>query len=180
MNESVEESFRHIRELAKSIDHRLDHANATDRRIRNELAGMFSVTIVATYEGIVRESLIEYAGQFHPKYQAHVEGDFAKMNARISVENLKNYSFQFGLPECRDPARPQKRQTRFHKILDERRLVVERRFRKDLLGSYQNLFRWRNDYAHERTATTTFGEVYEAHRVAQYVIRSFVAAFEGV
>lgn len=179
MNEVVESNFRHIRELARSIDARLDHDNATDRRIRNELAGMFAVTIVATYESIVRETLVEYAGRFHPKYQAHVEGDFAKMNAKISLDNLKSYSNQFGLSPWREAGAPKNGSgTTFHKLLKEKREIVERRFRKDLAQSYSNLFRWRNDYAHERSATTTFSEVYEAHRVGQYVVRTFVKAFE--
>ncbi|WP_425439442.1 HEPN domain-containing protein [Planktotalea frisia] len=55
---------------------------------------------------------------------------------------------------------------------------VERRFRTNLSTNYNNLFQWRNDYAHERTAVTTFGEVYQTHRVAQYVVRTFVEAFE--
>ncbi|SDE96892.1 hypothetical protein SAMN04489759_10139 [Sulfitobacter delicatus] len=138
---------------------------------------MFSVTIVATYESIIKETLIEYAGRFHSKYQSHVEGDFSKMNARISLDNLKAYSIQFGLAPWRDADAP-RNATTFHKVLHLDRPIIERRFRKDLAASYGNLFRWRNDYAHERTASTTFGEVYESHRVGQYVIRAFVKAFE--
>jgi len=177
MAEIVEDNFQHIRGLARSIDARLDHNNAIDRRIRNELAGMFAVTIVATYESIVRETLVEYAGLFHPKYQSHVEGDFAKMNAKISLDNLKSYSNQFGLTPWREEGAP-RNGTTFHRLLKKKREVVERRFRKDLAQSYSNLFRWRNDYAHERSATTTFNEVYEAHRIAQYVVRTFVEAFK--
>ncbi|MEW9922495.1 HEPN domain-containing protein [Marimonas sp. MJW-29] len=177
MDETVEANFKHIRDLARNIDERLNQDSAIDRRIRSELAGMFAVTIVATYESIVKETLIEYAGNFHPKYQFHVEGDFAKMNAKISLDNLKSYSRQFGLNSWTEPEAP-KNATIFHKLLSERKRVVERRFRKDLSQSYSNLFRWRNDYAHERTAATTFNEVYEAHRVAQYVIRTFVKAFD--
>ena len=72
----------------------------------------------------------------------------------------------------------EKNSTTFHRVLSEKRLVVERRFRADLIGSYENIFTWRNAYAHERTTTATFSDVYEAHRVAQYVVRSFVKAFE--
>ncbi|MEO1140682.1 MAG: HEPN domain-containing protein [Pseudomonadota bacterium] len=177
MHELVESNFKHIRDLARSIDSRLGHDTAVDRKIRSELSGMFAVTIVATYESIVKETLIEYAGRFHPKYQAHVESDFSKMNARISLDNLKSYSKQFGLAQWTGPNAP-KNATVFHRLLSERRKIVERRFRKDLSTSYSSLFQWRNDYAHERTATTTFSEVYEAHRVAQYVIRTFVGAFD--
>lgn len=178
MLEPVEANFKHIRDLARSIDGRLDQDTTIDRQIRNELAGMFSVTIVATYEGIVRETLIDYAGKFHPKYRAHVEGDFTKMNARISLDNLKAYSLKFGLKDWRDPKAPKKQLTIFHRMYEEKSRVVERRFRKDMTASYRNLFKWRNDYAHERSTSATFKDVYESHRVAQYVIRTFVMAFE--
>lgn len=177
MNELLEANFRHLRDLARSIESRLSHDSAEDRRIMNELAGMFSVTVVATYEGIVRETLIDYAGRFHQKYQSHVESDFSKMNARISLDNLKGYSKKFGLQEWVDPSSPQKEFTVFHKLYQEQRMIVERRFRKDMQQSYTNLFRWRHDYAHERSTSATFRDVYESHRVAQYVIRSFVKAF---
>jgi hypothetical protein len=176
MHEFVDANFKHIRDLARSIDSRLNENTPIDRQIRSELSGMFAVTIVATYESIVRETLIDYAGRFHPKYQSHVMGDFSKMNARISLDNLKDYSKQFGLSPWRDADAP-KQATIFHQLLRDQRAVVERRFRKDLSTSYSSLFRWRNDYAHERSASTTFGEVYEAHRVGQYVIRTFVKAF---
>jgi len=178
MIELVNSNFKHIRELANDIDNRLSQSNAADRKIRSELAGMFAVTIVATYESIVKETLIDYAGKFHQKYQAHVENDFSKLNARISLADLKNYSKKFGLPAWAEPGAPKKNKTVFHKMLNEKRKVVERRFRKDLVKSYSNLFMWRNDYAHERSANTTFDEVYESHRVAQYVIRTFVKSFQ--
>jgi len=177
MHEIVNSNFKHIRDLARSIDSRLNQDTAVDRKIRNELAGMFAVTIVATYESIVKETLIDYAGRFHPKYQSHVENDFKKMNAKITLDNLKKYSDQFGLTPWTEPNTP-KNATTFHRLLIENRVLVERRFRMDVAASYGNLFRWRNDYAHERSAATTFGEVYRAHRVAQYVIRTFVKAFE--
>lgn len=177
MHDFVEGHFKHIRQLARSIESRLNEDTAVDRQIRGELAGMFAVSIMATYESIVKETLIEYAGRIHPKYQSHVEGDFSKMNARISLDNLKGYSNQFGLAPWRESEAP-RNATTFHRLLEGRRVVVERRFRTNLSSSYSNLARWRNDYAHERTATITFGEVYDAHRVAQYVIRAFVKAFE--
>lgn len=176
MRDIVDDHFKHLRDLARSIDQRLGEDTADDRRIRSELSGMFAVTVVATYESIVKETLIEYAGRYHAKYRSHVEGDFAKMNTKISLDDLRSYSRQFGLDPWTGDGAP-KNATTFHRMLAERRKVVERRFRRDLGQSYSNLFRWRNDYAHERSATTTFGDVYDSHRVAQYVIRTFVDAF---
>ncbi len=177
MNEVVEENFRHIRKLAKDIDFQLDDSTAADQQLRNEVAGMFAVTIVATYEGIVKSTLIDYAANFHTKYRAHIEKDFSRLNARISLDDLRSYSRSFGLSEWTGKG-VKKNSTTFHRLLNEKKIVVDRRFRTDMLLSYKNLFAWRNAYAHERSTTATFKDVYESHRVAQYVIRTFAAAFE--
>jgi hypothetical protein len=99
MNEIVEENFRHIRSLAKDIEKLLDGESTAEQRLNNEFAGMFAVTIAATYEGIVKETLIAYAATFHPKYKDHIEKDFDRLNAKISVDDLRSYSLRFGLAE---------------------------------------------------------------------------------
>jgi len=178
MSEILTESFQHIRRLARDIDKKLNGVSASDQRLRNEIAGMFAVTIAASYEGIVKETLIFYAGNFHLKYREHVEKDFRRLNAKISISDLKTYSRRFGLKEWTGH-KVKKNSTTFHKILSEKRAIVERRFRTDMITSYENIFDWRNTYAHERTTNATFDDVYKAHRVGQYVIRSFVDAFDA-
>jgi len=177
MSETIDENFQHIRNLARDIEEKLNGTSSAEQRLRNEIAGMFAVTIAASYEGIVKETLVEYAGKFHPKYQEHIEKDFDRLNARISINDLKAYSRRFGLTEWTGHG-VKKNSTTFHRVLSEKKTVVERRFRTDLLTSYESIFTWRNAYAHERATTATFSDVYRAHRVAQYVVRSFVAAFE--
>lgn len=179
MSEAIDENFAHIRRLARDIDSKFANATTSEQLLRNELAGMFAVTVAATYEGIVKQTLISYAANFHEKYRDHVENDFGRLNARISIDDLRSYSRHFGLKKWTGPTAPPKSKgTTFHRLLKEKREVVERRFRTDMVQNYENLFLWRNAYAHERTTSVTFRDVYEAHRVAQYVIRSFVRAFE--
>lgn len=177
MNELLAENFAHLRQLSKNINARLNSDTVADRVIRNELAGMFAVTVVATYEGIVKATLMDYASKVHPKYFKYVERDFQKSNAKISGDDLKAHSIRFGLSAWEHPDAP-KNATTYHRIIAELRPVVERRFRKDMMGSYTSLFQWRNAYAHERSTTATLLDVYESHRVAQYVVVSFVKAFE--
>ena len=177
MSDILSENFQHIRNLARDVEERLQGTSSADQRIRNEIAGMFAVTIAASYESIIKETVVNYAGGFHPKYRDHVEKDFNKINARISLSDLKEYSRRFGLKEWVGHGVKQN-STTFHRVLQEKRVVVERRFRADLFTSYESIFRWRHAYAHERATSATFSDVYKAHRVAQYVIRSFVLAFE--
>lgn len=176
MDDLIAENFIHIRELSREIDSEIISSETTNDRLKNELAGMFAVTIVASYEGIVRSTLISYAAQFHEKYKSHVESDFSKMNARITLEHLRNYSKKFGLPQWTGEG-AKKNSTEFDRLLKQRREIVERRFRKDLITSYNNLFVWRHAYAHDRATPATLKDVYESHRVGQFVIKTFVEAF---
>lgn len=176
-NSLIDENFQHIRMLAKELDGAFGSSSASEQLMRNEIAGMFAVTVAATYEGLIKQTLIDYAGRFHSKYRSHVEENFSQSNARISIDDLIKHSRQFGLKEWSGPG-VKKNSTTFHRILSEMRPVVERRFRADLMVSYKNIFTWRNAYAHERETSATLGDVYKSHRVAQYVIRSFVKAFE--
>lgn len=179
MNDYVDENFLHIRNLAKDIEGAFGGESSSEQRLRNEIAGMFAVTVLATYEGIIKQTLITYAAKFHYKYRSHVEADFGKMNAKISVDDLRGYSRHFGLEKWVGSGAPKSgKGTTFDRLLSEKRIVVERRFRTDMMTNYRNLFNWRNDYAHERSTPVTFKDVYDAHRVSQYIIRTFVTAFE--
>jgi hypothetical protein len=177
IDETVNEHFYHIRSVAKQINLRLSGETTDEQKLSNELAGMFAVTVVATYESIVKDTLIFYAGTFHSKYKDHVINDYDRLNAKISLNDLRTYSLRFGLNEWSGNG-VKKKSTTFHKVLHEKKAVVERRFRTDLVSNYNNLFTWRNAYAHERATPATFKDVYESHRIAQYVIRSFVKAFK--
>ncbi|MEL6686357.1 MAG: HEPN domain-containing protein, partial [Pseudomonadota bacterium] len=176
--EFLSNNLQHIRGLSRDINSKLEGTSSADQRLRNEVAGMFAVTIAASYEGIVKDTLISYAGQFHPKYKDYVEANFKRLNARISIGDLGKYSRLFGLEEWTGHG-VKKNSTTFHKFLQIYANKVERRFRTDLVANYENIFKWRHAYAHERSAIATFNEVYEAHRVAQYVILSFVKSFEA-
>ena len=177
MSNTLDENFQHIRNLACDIDKKLNGTSSSEQRLKNEIAGMFAVTIAASYEGIVKETLVEYAGKFHKKHRDHIQKDFQRLNAKISVTDLKDYSRNFGLEKW-EGHRAKKNSTTFHRILEDRKVKVERRFGTDLITNYENIFTWRNAYAHERNTTATFSDVYKAHRVAQYVVRSFVTAFD--
>ena len=177
MSSAVDENFHHIRYLASDFAKIIPGTSVAEQRLNNELAGMFAVTIVATYESIVKNALISYAASIHPKYRIYIEKDFDQINARISLDQLGGYSRKFGLQEWIGYG-VKKNKTSFHKILEDYKAVVERRFRTKLTTNYENLITWRNDYAHERTTSVTLNEVYESHRVGQYVVRAFVKALE--
>ena len=105
MNDLID-NFQHVRKLATNIRSRIDVTKSEDVELLNELAGMYAVTIVATYEGIVKTTLIDYAAKFHAKYKSHIEHDFHRLNARISIDDLKAYSKRFGLSEWTDSTAP--------------------------------------------------------------------------
>ncbi|WP_375553998.1 HEPN domain-containing protein [Roseovarius mucosus] len=178
MSDKIRESFNHLRGLANDIEKQLSGSQVQDQKLRNEIAGMFAVTISATYEGIIKQTLIDYAAGVHPKYKAHVEKEFENFNARISIDHLKSYSQKFSLPEWTAP-KAKKPTTIFHKALEDVRVTVERRFRADLLLSYKNIQTWRNAYAHDGSTMATFKDVYNSHRVGKYVVVAFSRAFRS-
>ena len=90
MSELVDANFHHLRNLANDIEYRLSGTSTEEQRLRNELAGMFAVTIAATYEGIIKDSLITYATAIHPTYGQHIEKDFEKSNA--SLVNIRIFT----------------------------------------------------------------------------------------
>ena len=177
MNEMIRERFHHLRGLAWDIRAHLAGPQVKDQKLQNELSGMFAVTVSATYEGIVKQTLVDYAAGIHSKYKTHVENEFENFNAKITLDDLKSYSRKFGLSEWTGH-QVKKNSTTFHKILEEIRPTVERRFRADPLLSYKNIHTWRNAYAHEGFTIATFKDVFDSHRVGQYVIVAFSNAFK--
>lgn len=176
MIDKILESFSHLKGLAGDIEAQISGSMVGDRKLKGEIAGMFAVTVSATYEGIIRQTLIDYAAGVHPKYKTHVEKDFENFNAKITIDDLKSYSRKFGLSEWKGH-QVKKNSTTFHKVLEDIRPKVERRFRSDLLSSYRNIHTWRNAYAHEGSIIATFNDVYDSHRVGKYVVLAFAKAF---
>ncbi len=54
MSEAIDENFAHIRRLARDIANKFGNATTPEQILRNELAGMFAVTVAATYESLTR------------------------------------------------------------------------------------------------------------------------------
>ena len=158
MSEISKESFAHLRKLYNDINAQVPDGNLINQRLRNEIAGMFSVTIFATYEGVVKETLISYASKFHLKYQNHVERDYARMNSKITIGDLYSLSKTFGLPESTEKS-TKKDSTLFHQELNKNKIFIEQRFRTQLIKNYENIFQWRNAYAHQRDSLVTLRNV---------------------
>ncbi|MCY4259984.1 MAG: HEPN domain-containing protein [Rhodobacteraceae bacterium] len=177
MNTFLVQNFQHIRSLAQEMENIVSTAGSTTGTLQNELAGMFAVTIVATYESIVRDTLIAFAGCHHPKFEKYIENEFSRMNSRIAIDDLYRYSRSFGLAGWTDPGTG-RRSTIFHRLLNEQQSRIENRLRKDMKKCCKNLFDWRNDYAHNRTSKPTLGDICGSRRAAKYVIKAFSDAFE--
>jgi hypothetical protein len=176
MNDLINENLVHLRELKRDFASRIDGSSNGDERLLNELAGMFAVTVVASYEGIVKETLISHAGRVHVKYEHFIQNEFGQMNSRITINDLKRYSNKFGLDRASDTGKAG--QTIFHEAIRKRTPVIEKRYRTAFEKSYEKLFSWRNQYAHQRAAVATLDEVYNSHRVAKHVIIEFARSFE--
>lgn len=63
---------------------------------RAELGGMITVSIASSYENIVKAVLIDYSSRHNAKFGWFVERNYAKLNSRIGIGDLRRYSHNAG------------------------------------------------------------------------------------
>lgn len=62
---------------------------------RADLAGLLVVTIVASYESCVKETLISFSSKQSVKFSEYVSRKYDKLNSRIAVNDLCRYCGDF-------------------------------------------------------------------------------------
>lgn len=138
-------------------------------QFRADLAGLLVVTIAASYESCVKETLIAYANRHHIAFGTFTLNNYKKLNSRISISDLHQYSSLF------DDAIAVK----FKRILNERKTKIDQRIGKNIESCYKQILSWRHDFAHAGTRNTTIEEAVATHRLAKRVLYSFDQAFNG-
>ncbi|MBN8900151.1 MAG: hypothetical protein J0H57_03885, partial [Rhodospirillales bacterium] len=64
-------------------------------QFRADLAGLLVVSIVATYESCVKETLTGFAGRHHAQFGTFAQNHFGRLNSRISLSDLYGYARTF-------------------------------------------------------------------------------------
>lgn len=136
-------------------------------QFRADLAGLLVVTMVASYESCVKETLINFASQHHNKFGTFAQNHFRKLNSRIALSDLSNYASKF------DDSIHQK----FKDLIKIRKTKLITKIGKDFTTAYSQILSWRHDFAHAGVRNTTVEEALSTHCLAKRVLYSFDDAF---
>ena len=136
---------------------------------RSELAGLLVVSIAATYENCVKETLVSYASTHGSAFEEFVSNHFDRLSSRIRVDNLMFYARTFN----------QSIRHRFKRLLKERKERVIRFTGQNIEQNYNLVLDWRHDFAHAGNSSTTIEEAFRTHRFAKHIVYSFDEAFNG-
>jgi hypothetical protein len=138
-------------------------------QFRADLAGLLVVSMAATYENCVKETLVAYASRHHIAFGNFAANNYAKLNSRISISDLHGYARTFD-NGVRD---------RFKQLLDRRKRKIDRKIGKNIEASYEQILSWRHAFAHAGTRNTTIEEAMATHRLGKRVLYTFDRAFNG-
>lgn len=161
--------FNRIEELVREMRQFVPTDVVGVAQFRADLAGLLVVSIAASYESCVKETLITYATNHHASFGNFATKNFAKLNSRISVGDLNRYAQTFD----------DRVHSRFKRILADRKRRIDARIGKNIESSYHQLLSWRHDFAHAGIRNTTIEEAIATHRLGKRVLYAFDDAFNG-
>jgi hypothetical protein len=139
-------------------------------QFRADLAGLLVVSMAASYESCVKETLVTFASSHHIAFGNFTSNNYKKLNSRISIDDLHRYARTFD-DSVYD---------RFKSLLDQRKRRIDTRTGKNIEFSYKQILSWRHDFAHAEIRNTTIEEAMATHRLAKRVLYTFDQAFNDV
>lgn len=127
---------------------------------------------VCVYELAIKTILVEFARQRDRVFCNFIEESFKKLNARITLNHLKNdYLKKFGNNYL----------DLFILLLDSREMQILNSERKSIKNCYSNTIQWRHIFVHEGLPPqyATFNEVVDSYELGKNVIDCFASALIG-
>ncbi|QYO64986.1 HEPN domain-containing protein [Leptolyngbya sp. 7M] len=161
--------FARIDALVKEIGQFVPNNTANAVQFRADLAGLLVVTISATYESCVKDTLFEFANRHHTSFGEYTLRRYKRLNSQIKLNDLNNYCRIF------DDAVYKKYRT----LLTKRSRKISERIGKDIQKSYEQILNWRHAFAHQGARNTTIEEAVCTHKLAKRVLYTFDEAFNG-
>lgn len=156
-----------IDDLALEISKYVPEGNIGAQAFRADLAGLLVVTIAASYEACVKETLINYASRHHVAFGNFAQNNYSKINSRIKINDLKSYARLFGANIERD----------FKAKVAEKRARISGRLGINIENRFEQILDWRHDFAHAWKNNTTVEEALRTHRFGKRVLYAFDEAF---
>lgn len=161
--------FNRIEELVTEMQRFVPSGAVGVAQFRADLAGLLVVSVAASYESCVKETLLTFASGHHAAFGNFTFNNYKRLNSRIRVNDLRRYARTFD-----DGVR-----SRFEILLDQRKQKIDARIGKDIKSSYEQILNWRNAFAHAGIRNTTIEEAISTHRLAKRVLYAFDEAFNG-
>lgn len=161
--------FKRIEQLVAEMQQFVPSDVVGVAQFRADLAGLLVVSMAASYESCVKETLVTYASAHHASFGNFTSKNYQKLNSRITINDLYNYArtFDDGVHQ------------RFKALLDQRKRKIDARIGKNIESSYNQILSWRHDFAHAGIRNTTIEEATSTHRLAKRVLYTFNEAFNG-
>lgn len=139
-------------------------------QFRGDLAGMLTVIISASYESCVKETIMNFASKHDHQFYEYTSRNYNRLNSKIALRDLYKYTKTF------DP----KINEEFKRLLSERENSIQNRLGIKISSQYEQILKWRHDYAHAGTKDTTIEEAMRTHRFGVRVLFCFNDAFDVV
>lgn len=154
--------------LAEQISKHVPAQKIECQELRADLAGLLVVTIAATYESCVKETMINFALSHHVAFGDYAQNHYSRINSKIKVNDLHRYAKLFG-PRVAN---------RFIQILDDKKKSISQRLGINIVNRFELILDWRHDFAHAWVTKTTVEEAMKTHRYAKRVLYAFDKAFD--
>ncbi|MCX5497733.1 HEPN domain-containing protein [Kaistia dalseonensis] len=165
----LDRHFNRIEQLVSEIRQHVPVDRIDAGQLRADLAGLLVVSIAASYETCVKETLFNYANKHHAAFGNFTFNNFKKLNSRISIPDLYKYTETFDSDV----------NIRFKSLISKRRKNIDKKIGKNIESNYTQILNWRHAFAHAWARNTTIEEAIVTHRLAKRVLYSFDEAFNG-
>lgn len=141
--------------------------NGRSVQFRADLAGLLVVSMAASYETCVKETLVNYSARHHSQFAYFTQSHFGKLNSKISIGDLYKYASTFN-PTVH---------FKFGHLMKTRQKQILQRVGNDCHNSYNQILSWRHAFAHSGARNTTIEEALKTHLLAKRVLYAFDDAF---
>ncbi|MBK7361849.1 MAG: hypothetical protein IPJ01_05990 [Micavibrio sp.] len=156
-----------ISSLAREMQTHVPITSMGTSDFRADLAGLLVVTIVASYESCVKETLINFSSKQNIKFSEYVGRRYDKLNSKIAVNDLCRYCNDFQPPS----------RAKFNAYRKRRKEKISSLLGQDIEKKYEQILDWRHDFAHKALRNTTIEEAIEFHRYSKHIIFAFYDSF---
>jgi hypothetical protein len=164
----IDEVLDRVESLAAEIEQFVPN-DPKSVQFRADLAGLLVVAIASSYETCVKETLTAYAGRHHSQFAIFTQNHFEKLNSKVAVSDLYKYASTFDNAVHFE----------FGQLIKRRKGAIYKRIGKDFVASYNQILKWRHDFAHAGIRNTTVEEALATHRLAKRVLYCFDDAFSS-